>query len=51
MGDAGHEIFKQTSDGMYNASPSALIPMLVKALQEADDKIDALVARVTTLEG
>ena len=28
-----------------------LIPMLVKALQEADDKIDALTARVTTLEG
>ena len=51
MGDAGHEIFKQTSDGMYNAAPTALIPMLVKALQEADDKIDALVARVTTLEG
>jgi hypothetical protein len=25
--------------------------MLVKALQEADNKIDALVARVTTLEG
>jgi len=51
MGDAGHEIFKQTSDGTYNAAPTALIPMLVKALQEADDKIDALVARVTTLEG
>ena len=50
-GDAGHEIFKQTNDGTYTASPSALIPMLVKALQEADDKIDALVARVTTLEG
>ena len=30
---------------------SALIPILVKALQEADDKIDALTARVATLEG
>lgn len=49
-GDAGHEIFKQTTDGVYTASPSALIPMLVKALQEADDKIDALTARIETLE-
>ena len=50
-GDKGHEIFKQTNDGIYTASPSALIPMLVKALQEADDKIDALTARIETLEG
>ena len=50
-GDKGHEIFQQTNDGTYTASPSALIPMLVKALQEADDKIDALTARVATLEG
>ena len=50
-GDAGHEIFKETSDGIYTAAPTALIPMLVKALQEADDKIDALTARIETLEG
>lgn len=50
-GDAGHEIFKQTTDGIYTASPSALIPMLVKALQEADDKIDALTTRIEALEG
>ena len=50
-GDKGHEIFKETTDGIYTASPSALIPMLVKALQEADDKIDALTARIETLEG
>jgi len=49
-GDAGHEIFKQTTDGVYTASPSALIPMLVKALQEADDKIDTLTARIEALE-
>lgn len=30
---------------------SKLVPMLVKALQEADDKIDALTARIETLEG
>ena len=29
----------------------ALIPVLVKALQEADDKIDALTARIDILEG
>ena len=51
MGDAGHEIFKETSDGIYTASPTALIPMLVKALQEADDKIDALTTRIEALEG
>ena len=37
--------------GLQSLGEAALIPMLVKALQEADDKIDALVARVTTLEG
>jgi hypothetical protein len=51
MGDAGHEIFKQTTDGIYTASETALIPMLVKALQEADDKIDALTTRIEALEG
>ena len=30
---------------------SVFVPMLIKALQEADDKIDALTARITTLEG
>ena len=30
---------------------SRLVPLLTKALQEADDKIDALEARITTLEG
>ena len=39
------------SDKVQKLAPTALIPILVKALQEADDKIDALTARVTTLEG
>ena len=30
---------------------SKLVPLLTKALQEADDKIDALEARITALEG
>jgi len=52
----GHKLWYQDgSDSaqgdVQNIAPSALIPMLVKALQEADDKIDALTSRVTTLEG
>ena len=39
------------TDGRQRVAPSALIPMLVKALQEADNKIDALTTRITTLEG
>ena len=35
----------------YKLMETQLIPILVKALQEADDKIDALTTRVTTLEG
>ena len=30
---------------------SVFVPMLIKALQEADDKIEALTARIETLEG
>ena len=51
---AGQGIWKQAADAKSNrqsVSHTAMIPMLVKALQEADDKIDALTARVTTLEG
>ena len=35
----------------YKLMETQLIPILVKAIQEADDKIDALTTRVTTLEG
>ena len=38
-------------DGSQSLSPAQLIMPLVKALQEADDKIDALTARIETLEG
>ena len=48
---SGSEIWNESSDGTQGISELALIPMLVKALQEADDKIDALTARVATLEG
>jgi hypothetical protein len=47
----GQAIHSEDPDGTQHLSPAELVPMLVKALQEADNKIDALVARVTTLEG
>ena len=41
-----------SGDGkQYGLQYSKFVPILVKALQEADDKIDALTARVATLEG
>jgi len=48
---SGSEIWSESKDGTQGISETALIPMLVKALQEADDKIDALTARIETLEG
>ena len=47
------ELLSEDADngGLQSLGEAALIPMLVKALQEADDKIDALTARVATLEG
>ena len=47
----GQNIHRVDPDGTHELAPAELVPMLVKALQEADNKIDALVARVTTLEG
>ena len=55
---AGYKVEEQTNlvvskdeKGNYGLTYAKLIPILIKALQEADDKIDALTARVTTLEG
>ena len=39
------------TDGMQMVSREMFILPLIRALQEADDKIDALTARVATLEG
>ena len=38
-------------DGRQRVAPSAIMSVMVKALQEADNKIDALTARIETLEG
>jgi len=47
---SGSEIWNAAKDGTQGISEVALIPMLVKALQEADDKIDALTTRIEALE-
>jgi trimeric autotransporter adhesin len=55
---AGYKVEEQTNiivskdeKGNYGLQYEKLIPILINALQEADDKIDALIARVATLEG
>ena len=45
------EIWSEAIDGTQVLAQGALIPMLVKAIQELSAKNEALVARVTTLEG
>ena len=46
----GQHIWQQDADGTQRVAPSALVPMLVKALQELSTKNDALEARIATLE-
>ena len=46
----GFALWNESDDGFQDIGEGALIPVLVKALQEADDKIDALTARVAALE-
>ena len=45
------DVWNEEEDGSQALSPAQLIMPLIKALQEADDKIDALTARIETLEG
>ena len=47
----GHNLWNQDPDGTQQVAPSALVPMLVKAMQEQSALITALTARITTLEG
>ena len=51
VGYGDEEGTEETFDEVKNISYERLVVVLTKALQEADDKIDALTARVTTLEG
>jgi len=47
----GFALWCEREDGSQEVAEAALIPVLVKALQEADDKIDALTTRIEALEG
>ena len=48
----GFDMWKEDEvDGRQRIGEGALVPMLVKAIQELSAKNEALVARVTTLEG
>ena len=44
-------MWSERETGQQEVAEAALIPILVKALQEADDKIEALTTRIETLEG
>ena len=48
---AKFDVWNEEVDGSQALSPAQLIMPLIKALQEADNKIDALTARIETLEG
>jgi hypothetical protein len=47
----GFKLWDDRDDGSQEIAESALIPVLVKALQELSAKNDALEARIATLEG
>lgn len=47
----GSEIWDENRDGIQNFSPTALIPMLVKSIQELKTELDSAKARIETLEG
>jgi hypothetical protein len=47
----GHGLWIEDPDGTQQVAPSALVPMLVKAIQEQSALITSLTARVAELEG
>ena len=47
----GHNVWHEDPDGTQQVAPGALVPMLVKAIQEQNILIESLTARITTLEG
>ena len=46
----GFNLWDERDDGSQEVAETALIPMLVKAIQELSAKNDALEARIVTLE-
>ena len=47
----GFKLWDDREDGSQEVAESALIPILVKAIQEQQALIESLTARITTLEG
>ena len=47
----GHNIWVEDPNGTQQVAPAALIPMLVKAVQEQNALIESLTARIAVLEG
>jgi len=47
----GQEIWQIDDTNVQALAPSALVPMLVKAIQELSAQVEALTARIETLEG
>jgi hypothetical protein len=47
----GFELWNVRSSGQQEVAEAALIPVLVKAIQEQQTLIESLTARITTLEG
>jgi len=47
----GQDLWHEDDHGTQRVAPGALVPILVKALQELSAKNDALEARIATLEG
>jgi trimeric autotransporter adhesin len=47
----GFKLWDDREDGSQEVAEAALIPVLVKAIQELSTQLDAALARITTLEG
>ena len=47
----GFRLWDDREDGSQEVAEAALIPILVKAIQEQQALIESLTARITTLEG
>ena len=47
----GQSIWQTDETTVQTLAPAALVPMLVKAIQELSAQVDALTARIETLEG
>ena len=47
----GFNLWDEREDGSQEVAETALVPILVKAIQEQNALIEALTARVSTLEG